>query len=164
MKLKEAISKDLNVIREIAEKSWRENYPGIISEEQIDYMLKMMYSEEEIASQLQNANYSYYFIQNERKENIGIMGIEKDYEKNTTKLHRLYLLKKVKGKGFGKFAIEKLKEIVTTFGNNRIILNVNKSNPAKEFYNSRGLKVYNEGVFDIGGGFVMDDFLMEIWL
>ncbi len=46
-------------------------------------------------------------------------------------------------------------------GDLRIILNVNKYNSAQQFYISQGYKVYDDGVFDIGNGFVMDDFLME---
>jgi catechol 2,3-dioxygenase-like lactoylglutathione lyase family enzyme len=47
------------------------------------------------------------------------------------------------------------------YGNHRIILNVNKYNRAKEFYQKLGFSVYSEGIFDIGEGYVMDDYLME---
>ena len=36
-----------------------------------------------------------------------------------------------------------------------------KYNSAKQFYESQGFSVYDEGVFDIGNGYVMDDYLME---
>lgn len=81
--------------------------------------------------------------------------------KKTTKLHRIYLIPESKGKGFGKGALQFLNERVFESGNNRIILNVNKYNAARNFYESQGYRVYDEGVFDIGNGFVMDDYLME---
>ena len=46
-------------------------------------------------------------------------------------------------------------------GDQRIILAVNKGKSILSFYLSQGFKVYEEGVFDIGNGFVMDDYLME---
>lgn len=69
-----------------------------------------------------------------------------------------------KGKGLGKFALNYLKNHVSENDNERIILNVNKYNNAKDFYESQGFKVYEEGVFDIGNGYVMDDYLMEFFV
>jgi hypothetical protein len=58
---------------------------------------------------------------------------------------------------FSKFQKNQIQEV----GDQRIILAVNKQNPYYHFYLSQGFKVYEEGVFDIGNGFVMDDYLME---
>ena len=52
-----ATIKDISLIQDLAEKSWRSHYPGIISPEQIDFMLDLMYSEEEITRQFNNSNY-----------------------------------------------------------------------------------------------------------
>lgn len=160
MTLQKATEKDISLIQELAEKSWRANYPGILSDEQIDYMLDLMYSEKEIKLQFQNKNYHYFLILTEENSAVGMMGFENSYESKTTKLHRIYLLKETKGKGYGKFALQFLIKEVKKSGDNRIILNVNKDNPALHFYKSQGFKTYKEGVFDIGNGFVMDDFLM----
>lgn len=161
MTIQKATENDVALIQELAEKSWRANYPGILSDEQIDYMLDLMYSAKEIKSQFQNPNYHYYLILNEENLEVGIMGFENSYEPEITKLHRIYLLKETKGKGFGKFALEFLKTQVKKLGDNRIILNVNKDNRAVEFYKSQGFITYQEDIFDIGKGFVMDDYLME---
>ena len=155
-----ATIKDISLIQDLAQKSWRSHYLGIISHEQIDFMLDLMYSEEEITSQFNNPNYHYYLLGNE--ENFyGIMGFENHYELNTTKLHRIYITEEGKGKGLGKEAIQFLKNQILEVGDQRIILAVNKQNPSYHFYLSQGFKVYEEGVFDIGNGFVMDDYLME---
>ena len=155
-----ATIKDISLIQDLAQKSWRSHYPGIISHEQIDFMLDLMYSEEEITRQFNNPNYHYYLLGNE--ENFyGIMGFENHYEQNTTKLHRIYITEDGKGKGLGKEAIQFLKNQILEVGDQRIILAVNKQNPSYHFYLSQGFKVYEEGVFDIGNGFVMDDYLME---
>lgn len=157
---KQATETDIQLIRKLAEKSWNAAYSKILSKEQIEYMLTEMYSEKEISSHLQNTNYQYHLIFNDEIP-VGFMGFEFHYEKDTTKLHRIYLLPESKGKGIGKTAMNFLKETVVTSSDNRIILNVNKDNTAKKMYESQGFHVYREAVFDIGNGFVMDDFLME---
>ncbi len=128
--IRKATIKDIPLIQDLAQKSWRSHYPGIISHEQIDFMLDLMYSEEEITRQFNNPNYHYYLL-GDAENFYGIMGFENHYEENTTKLHRIYITEEGKGKGLGKEAL------------------------------SQGFKVYEEGVFDIGNGFVMDDYLME---
>lgn len=160
MNLTKATIDDIPVIQDIAEKSWRAHYPGIISHEQIDYMLDMMYSEEELQAHFQNPNYHYYLLGNEDAF-LGIMGFETHYEASTSKLHRIYLLKEAKGKGLGKIALDFLKAEIQKQGNERLILNVNKENPSYHFYLSQHFKVYDEVVLEIGNGYVMDDYLME---
>lgn len=163
MKTIKANQKDIPLIKEIAEKSWRKHYPGIISNEQIEYMLEQMYSEKEVKTHFENPNYHYYLLV-DNDTPLGIMGFENHYQPNTTKLHRIYLLVEAKGKGLGKFALNFLKEQVKESGDQRIILAVNKQNPSYHFYISQGFKTYEEGIFEIGNGYVMDDYLMEYFL
>lgn len=158
-----ASEKDIPLLRELAKKSWNAAYKDILSQEQIDYMLAEMYSSETLSEQIKNKNYHYFFIISEN-QSAGLMGFEFHYEKDTTKLHRIYLLEDFKGKGLGKTAMNFLKEKVAASSDNRIILNVNKENNAQKVYESQGFKAYGEGIFDIGNGYVMDDFLMEFML
>lgn len=160
VEFRKATEKDIPLLRELAEKSWKSAYANILSPEQIDYMLAEMYSEKEISSQLQNSDYHYYLILNNEIP-AGFMGFELNYEKDTTKLHRIYLLEEFKGQGLGKKGLNFLKEKVKENINHRIILNVNKNNPAIKIYESQGFKVFSEGIFNIGNGYVMDDFLLE---
>lgn len=154
---------DIPQIQELAKKSWNAAYHNIISQDQIDYMLQQMYSEEEISSHLQNPNYQYYLVLKDEVA-AGFIGFEFHYENATTKLHRIYLLEDFKGQGLGKAAITFMKSKVSETSDKRIILNVNKNNSAKQVYESQGFTTYEEAIFDIGNGFVMDDFLMEFHL
>lgn len=163
MKNTKATIENITLIKEIAEKSWRKHYPGILSNEQIEYMLELMYSENELKKHFENPNYHYYLLGGEEKT-LGIMGFENHYQEKTTKLHRIYLLEEAKGKGLGKDALQFLKEQAKNSDDERIILNVNKQNPSYHFYVSQGFKVYEETVLDVGNGFVMDDYLMEYFL
>lgn len=163
MKFIQAKTDDIALIQQLARTSWESAYAEILSREQIDYMLNEMYSADEISSHLKHPNYHYFLIENDEKP-VGFIGFEHHYEPETTKLHRVYLIPEAKGLGFGKAAIDFLKEKTEKIGNRRIILNVNKNNSARKIYESQGFKVYDEGVFDIGGGYVMDDYLMEFVL
>lgn len=162
MKLIKATEKDIPLIQDLAKRSWENAYAEILSQEQMHYMLTTMYSEAQLLEHLQHPNYHYYLVFDEVLNSFdGFLGYENHYEENTTKLHRIYLVPESKGKGLGKKTLGFLNEKVKESGDLRIILNVNKYNSAQQFYISQGYKVYDDGVFDIGNGFVMDDYLME---
>jgi len=165
MKFIKAERKHIQLIRDLAAMSWKSAYSEILSEDQIRYMLENMYSEKEISGHLDQQHYHYYLLMDEHQDLfLGFLGFEYHYEPETTKLHRIYLVEESKGKGYGKKALEFLKKQAAEAGDKRIILNVNKYNPARIFYESQGYAVYDEGVFDIGNGHVMDDYLMELSL
>ncbi|WPC10661.1 GNAT family N-acetyltransferase [Riemerella anatipestifer] len=107
--IRKAQREDIPLIQSLAKQSWNSHYRGIISQEQIDYMLGMMYSDEELNQHFDNPQYHYYLMLNGGIE-VGFMGFEIGYESQTTKLHRLYLLAEAKRKGLGKAAIDFLKE------------------------------------------------------
>jgi GNAT superfamily N-acetyltransferase len=162
MKLALATENDIPLIQDLAKRSWENAYAEILSAEQMEFMLNTMYSKEEILNQMQHPNYHYYLIKDENNDSFeGFIGYENHYEEKTTKLHKIYLAPESKGKGFGKKALQFLITQTSEKGDSRIILNVNKYNSAKKFYESQGYQVYDEGVFDIGSGFFMDDYLME---
>lgn len=148
------------VIQELAKKSWETTYYNILSKEQLEYMLQMMYSESVLKTHFNHPNYLYYLIR-DQDVFLGFIGIEFHYEDKTTKLHRIYFIEEAQGKGLGKKALEFIKLETQKQGDNRIVLTVNKNNKAKNFYIKQGFCVYDEAVFDIGNGFVMDDYLME---
>lgn len=160
---REVKEEDISLVRMLAEKSWKSAYLDIISVEQVEYMLGKMYSAEEILSHLENPDYHYFIIE-DNSVPAGFIGFENHYENKTTKLHRIYLLEDFKGKGLGNTALKFLKEKVIEASDNRIILNVNKNNKAQKMYESQGFMVFEEGIFDIGNGYVMDDYLMEYYI
>lgn len=158
---RKATTLDISLIQDLARKSWEVAYADILSQEQLDYMLDLMYSERTLASHFENPNYHYYIIQ-ENEQALGFVGYENHAEEKTTKLHRIYLIPESKGKGAGKFGLNLVKDQAVSAGDSRIILTVNKYNSAKDFYEHQGYTIYEEAVFDIGEGYVMDDYLMEI--
>ena len=157
---KPATQFDICLIQDLARRSWEDAYADILSKEQLEYMLEKMYSEHEIIFHLQNLNYHYFLIFDDETP-LGFVGFEHHVEFNTTKLHRIYLVPEAKEKGAGKRGLNLVKKHTQSVGDNRIILTVNKNNVARQFYESQNYKVYGEAVFDIGNGYVMDDYLME---
>lgn len=151
---------DIPTIRQIAELSWQQAYAEILSPEQIRFMLDTMYSPTELRKHLNSGSYEYYLV-NSHGISAGFMGIEWDAEPESVKLQRLYFLPQKMGKGLGSFAFHFLEKTARDRGYRRIILNVNKRNSARNVYEKWGFRQYGDGVFDIGDGFFMDDFLME---
>jgi len=164
MKITRATRADIPLIRNLAEKSWNSAYKEILSPNQIEYMLGLMYSEEELLKHFRHQDWFYYLIKGNDENFAGFAGFETNYQVLTAKLHRIYLLPQYKGEGLGKILLNKVKEVAKNHDNSRMILNVNKNNPALDFYKSQGFEIIDEGIFDIGGGYVMDDYILEILL
>lgn len=158
-----ATEKDIFTIQNLARESWTSAYANILEQKQLDYMLDLMYSESTLKTHFANPNYQYYLIK-EDEVFLGFIGFEFHIEPETTKLHRIYFLKEAQGKGLGKKALEFVKTETEISGDKRLTLTVNKNNNAKNFYESQGFKVYDEAIFDIGKGYVMDDYLMEFFI
>jgi GNAT superfamily N-acetyltransferase len=77
------------------------------------------------------------------------------------KLHKLYLLPELHGGGLGSRMLKHCADEARRLGAHRLMLAVNKRNHrAIAAYRRNGFAVAEAVVTDIGGGFVMDDYLM----
>jgi diamine N-acetyltransferase len=157
--IEKATVDDFEIINDLAKRIWPIAYKEVISIEQIDYMLNMMYSIEALKQQFLN---NHQFILIKDSEYLGFAAYQFDCnEKGKTKLHKLYVLSNQQGKGLGR---ELVKYIINDAKRNHqkaIFLNVNKKNNAIQFYKHNDFNIAFEEVIDIGNGFVMDDFIME---
>ena len=148
-------------IRAIAAAVWPIAYSPIMSQEQLDYMMEMMYSITSL--QLQANEKKHRFILAKEEETVlGFASYEFNcIKKPKTKIHKIYILTNHQGKGIGKALINFIVDEAKERHQKGLILNVNKKNIAIRFYESIGFTISNEEVIDIGNGFVMDDFVME---
>jgi ribosomal protein S18 acetylase RimI-like enzyme len=153
-----ATSNDLHIVRDIANECWPVAYRGIIEEEQISYMLDMMYSEESLHKQLTER--CEFVIASQNDNPVGFASFS-TYPDGKCKLHKLYLYSHQKGKGTGRLLINEVAKRARQQGAQSLELQVNKSNPAVSFYKKNGFSIKEEAVFDIGSGFVMDDYIMS---
>jgi ribosomal protein S18 acetylase RimI-like enzyme len=77
------------------------------------------------------------------------------------KLGQLYVLESNRGMGLGRFMLGQIEQRARDHGRHLLWLQVNKRNTgAIAFYRAAGFGVVREAVFEIGGGFVMDDYVM----
>lgn len=153
---------DVEDLSELAGEIWREFFPGIISREQIEYMLKLFLSPEALKDQLEHG-YEAYFIENEDAEDIGFTVVHPDNEDGRLFLSKIYLKADERGKGISSQVMKFLETLTYARGLGKIWLTVNKGNDtAIPVYEHRGYQVIREEVNDIGEGYVMDDYIMEL--
>ena len=158
LRLRRAIQKDIPLIRELSHKIWPSAYGAILSAEQIDYMLKMMYSEESLLGQMKERH--EFIIVNDGQTPVGFASFSL-VENGIYKLHKLYVMPQNQGKGTGKFVITEILKAMLRKGGTALRLNVNRNNKAKDFYEKLGFVIINEEDIDIGNGYFMNDYVME---
>ena len=158
----EKINKNqLLFIKDLAYAIWPSTYAEILSSEQLTYMLDNFYSIENLKNQMDNNQIFELLL-----EDNNVVGfVTYEFNCNGTellKIHKIYLLLETQGKGFGKFMIDELIRIAKDNHQKGMFLNVNKYNKAQFFYQKLGFTITKEEVIDIGNGYVMDDYVMEL--
>ena len=171
---------EYKTIREIAHATWPDTFGAILSGAQIDYMLNMMYNVEELVKQAANGvvfkllieadqvneslSQNYLKGRATRFTPVGYVGYQPDYLPNTTKIHKLYLLPSTQGKGYGKALINDVAMIASKAGQGILRLDVNYQNKAIGFYEHLGFKKIERCNTDIGNGYLMEGWIMEMEL
>lgn len=157
----EKITKNqLSIIKDLAYAIWPIAYGEILSKEQLNYMLDNFYSVDNLSNQMDSGQVFELLL--EDKNVIGYLGYEFNCkETGLLKIHKIYLLPEMQGKGFGKFMIAEVSKIAKSNNQKGVFLNVNKYNKAKFFYERLGFVISKEEVIDIGNDYVMDDYVME---
>lgn len=158
LNIRNASVNDVALIRELALNVWPQTYATIISKEQIDYMLEMMYSEDSLKEQLIEG--CIFIIVEEGKVPVGFASYE-EIKPAIFKLHKIYILADQQGKGTGKYVIDHIISHIRLQGAKSLQLQVNRNNNAKLFYEKLGFKIIKKADFDIGKGYFMNDYVME---
>jgi len=144
----------------LAREIWYAHYPAIISVAQIEYMLEERYNARVVLAELRRdgvwwdklvveggmAGFASYFLTG----NPGEM-----------KLDKLYVHPRLQRRGYGRMMVDRAGAVARSRGCSRLVLAVNKNNrSAIAAYLKHGFHVADAVVTDIGGGFVMDDYIM----
>ncbi len=156
---KKATLSDIPLIRSLAESIWWQHYPSMISNEQIAYMLDLMYSERSIDKQMQHGQ-NYTLIYADDKP-VGYYAVT---EKSLAHffLNKFYIDTSQHRRGIGAAAFDHMKETDCN-GYKEICLQVNRRNiKAVNFYFKHGFVIDYVDDFDIGNGYTMDDFFMKL--
>jgi ribosomal protein S18 acetylase RimI-like enzyme len=160
MNIVPATEADLPAIARLAGLIWRAHYPGIIATEQIEYMLAKMYSLETLREdmRLRAIRYERLLV---GQELAGFAAHGPTEQPKVFKLHKIYLHPAWQGRGLGSFLLRHCELEVSKLGADRLVLTVNKRNSkAIAAYQRIGFAITDSVVVDIGGGFVMDDYVM----
>jgi ribosomal protein S18 acetylase RimI-like enzyme len=155
-----ATEADLSGVAELAGVIWRKHYPGIITPEQIEYMLHLGYSREALRRFIseEGAGLDLAYVGNRL---AGFAAYYRADDPGELKLDKLYVHQDYHGRGVGSRLIAHVEAAATTQGRPTLILNVNKHNAtAIRAYRRNGFAVRESVAVDIGGGFVMDDYVM----
>jgi GNAT superfamily N-acetyltransferase len=162
MIIRSASEVDIPFIRTIAHTTWPVAYGAILSAEQLAYMLDRMYAEEVLREQLLVKGH-LFLLAEENGTVQGFTGFEHTYQGTAhTRLHKLYVLPEAQGKAVGRMLLNAVVEQAKVAGDTGVELNVNRFNPAKDFYLKHGFRVERDEVIDIGQGHVMDDHVMVL--
>lgn len=153
--------KELQKIEAMASIIWHEHYTPIIGVHQVKYMLDKFQSVHTMNEQIDTGY--HYFIINDQDQPLGYLSFNK--RNKDLFLSKIYVLKESRGKGIGKKSMKFVVDAAKGLGCEKVSLTVNK-------FNHNSIKAYERVGFinkealiqDIGGGFVMDDYLMELVL
>jgi len=156
--LRKASQKDIPLIRELSFRIWPATYSAILTPDQMEYMLGLLYSEATLSDQM-NKDYEFLIVE-ENSKAIGFASFSL-VAPAVFKLHKIYLLPETQGKGAGRFVIDTLIQTMKDKGGRSMILNVNRHNKARSFYEKIGFEIIKEEDVDIGNGYFMNDYVME---
>lgn len=143
----------------LAEHIWREHYPPMIGQAQVNYMLQKFQSPEAIQNQIAFEGYRFFLIQGPGQKKIGYAAVVP--QKCSLFLSKFYLVREARGLGYARQSMGFIECLARESGCSKIFLTVNKKNPSVAAYEKMGFKKAGSLLQDIGNGFFMDDFKME---
>ena len=172
---------DLQVTARMAHDIWFEYWPGLIGPAQTEYMVKNMQSLPAITRDIREVGYRYWILLDEQGTRVGYTcALVEDFSANpdapeaakhgdeitkrATKrlfISKIYLYARERGKHYASRVIEFYEQLCRDEGLSAMYLTVNRGNElAIRAYLGRGFETIEEKAADIGGGFIMDDYIM----
>lgn len=161
---------DQELLARMAGEIWWGYWPAIIGPDQTEYMVEKFQSFEAISRDMAEHDYEYWFlVATEEDEDgleksiVGFTGGHNEPETNRFFISKIYLFPEARGHGYARRAIEFYEDLCFARGFEAMYLTVNK-------YNELGIRAYEGTGFvtidsvetDIGEGYIMDDYIMEL--
>ena len=150
---------DIGFVAALARVVWQQTYPGIISQQQIEFMLEQRYDPSRILEELTMPGiwWDQAIVDGE------LAGFSSCLitAAGEMKIDKIYVDPRRQRSGIGARLIDQVSGRALANGCRTLILAVNKSNErAIAAYRKHGFAVREAVCVDIGNGFVMDDFIM----
>ncbi len=150
---------DFATVAALGDRIWRQHYAAIISMAQIEYMLAGRYTDAKLAAYV-DAPDRWLLIVRAGDDPVGYFSYAR-VSPDEVKLEQLYLIAAERGRGTGARMMAHVEAHARALGCRGVVLTVNKHNTsAIAVYAHRGYAVREAAVFDIGNGYVMDDYVM----
>ena len=151
---------EVPAVQRLAHVIWHAHYPGIIPVQQIDYMLARGYALDVLENFLGRSDRGLELALVDGEPAAFAAWYVTD-DPGEAKLDRLYVLPSRQQRGLGGRLIHHVADLARTAGATTLTLNVNKRNvQAIRAYERHGFAIRAAVVNDIGGGFLMDDYVM----
>jgi len=150
-------------VSDLAGEIWRETYTPIIGAAQVDYMLEKFQSAERIYADISINGYTYFTARDIGKDRlIGYCAVVA--KEDHLFLSKIYVHRDSRGTGVARSFLDEAQALCRLeYGFDKIRLTVNKQNEnAIAVYGKVGFTVVDSVTTDIGGGFYMDDYVMEL--
>ncbi len=162
IEIKTATTRDIPIIHSLAHEIWPKTFAEILSAEQLEYMLDLMYSYESLQHQIETEEH-IFIIAYENKKPLGFAAFYPMDKTSTSlyKLDKIYVLPGEHGKGIGKKLIEFIISVIKAKGASILELSVNRINNAVSFYQKLGFTIISEVDKPIGKGYFMNDYVMQ---
>lgn len=154
-------AEEAEAVAALARVVWQDTYRGIISQAQIDTMLAQRYSAEWMRAELASGDV-WWEVLLAGGEIVAFACYFLACRPGEMKLDKLYVHPAHQRRGYGARLLGRVEEAARARGCRVLALAVNKRNlQAIAAYRKYGFTVREAVVQDIGGGFVMDDYIME---
>lgn len=158
MLVHKATTKHISDIQKIAATTWASTYT-FLPAGQVEYMLELMYSTNALLQQMQNQH--QFFIAQHQEKIVGFASTSL-FQNSIYKLNKLYVLPEIQKIGAGKALLQSVIEFAKQKKATQLQLQVNRFNNAKDFYIKQGFTILQTANFDIGNGYVMNDYIMGL--
>ncbi len=152
---------DLPTIHKLAHEIWPITYRNILSLDQMEYMMDLIYSSTSLQHQLINLKHNF-LIALDKNTPVGFASFSQKEKSEIYHLHKIYVLPQQQGTGTGKLLLAQVINSIKSSDCNSVELNVNRHNKARHFYEKLGFKIIGEEDIDIGSGYFMNDYIMRL--
>ena len=158
MVIRLATPDDIASITTLAEEIWWNTYLSILPADQIEFMLRDMYSGSSLQKQMEQGA---TFLVAESREDLVAFASYSTSGSDVYRIHKLYVSPGQQGKGIGAGLLDFIKKDASACGLKFLELNVNRNNPALGFYQKYGFDIFAE--VDIPyHRYILNDYVMRL--
>lgn len=158
--IRTATLEDIPLIQQLTDEIWRPTYQDLMTSEQLEYMIAMMYSAASLTSQMTEKQHEFLLLYDDQRP-IGFAAYSTTDEAGIYKLQKIYLHSDYQGKGVGRLLLEGVIERVKAANGTTLELDVKRDNKARFFYEKQGFTILKEKDTNIGNGYWMRDYVMR---